>query len=244
MNSRHEPLFLENKESREIIVFIHGFMGSPRQFDRLAELSHKNGYNALSVLLPGHGGTLREFSSSTYRMWGAHLNSEIERLSECFDKIWLVGHSMGGLLALTVAKRPSKKLRGIFLIASPLELTFLSKEDIKIRLAQVFRDDYVGESSVPRSTSLAFHALAPMVEVRKLISVSKSVLPKIQTPVGAVYSVSDELVSIKTLRILKAGLINSSLEYHVIVDSLHSYYTDEEKQIIDEAVLAFVKKTG
>jgi len=248
MNSTHAPRFLENKDSSEIVVFIHGFMGSPRQFDRIAELTHKGGYNAQIILLPGHGGTLKEFSSSTYRMWRSHLYSELDRLSESYDKIWLVGHSMGGLLALCAGRYPSRKISGIFLISTPMELTFLSKEDIKIRLAQVFLDEdhyvnkeYIGKSSIPRTHSMPFHALAPMVEVRKLMSVTRALLPKVRIPVEAVYSVSDELVSIRSLKILKSGLVHAPLKYTVLVDSLHAYFTDEEKELIDKALLDFLK---
>jgi len=248
MNYKHAPRFLENKDSREVIVFIHGFMGSPRQFDRIAEVAHKNGYNAQIILLPGHGSTLKEFSSSTYRMWRSHLYSELDRLSESFDKIWLVGHSMGGLLALCAGRYPCKKISGIFLIACPMELTFLSKEDIRIRLAQVFLDEdhyvnkeYIGKSSIPRTHSMPFHALAPMVEVRKLMSVTKALLPKVRIPVEAIYSVSDELVSIKSLKRLKSGLSHVPFKYTVLIDSLHAYFTDEEKKIIDDALLKFVR---
>ena len=248
VNDQHAPLFLEKPAYYGIVIFIHGFMGSPRQFDRIAEVTHTNGYNAQIILLPGHGSTLKEFSSSTYRMWRAHLYSELDRISEAYDKIWLVGHSMGGLLALCAGRYPSKKIAGAFLIATPMELTFLSKEDIKIRLAQVFLDEdhyvnkeYIGKSSIPRTHSMPFHALAPMVEVRKLMSLAKALLPKIHMPVKAIYSISDELVSIKSLKILKSGLVHAPFEYTVLVDSLHAYFTDEEKLIIDDTLLEFLK---
>jgi esterase/lipase len=36
MDSNHTPFFLDSPTGNAIVVFIHGFMGSPRQFDSLA----------------------------------------------------------------------------------------------------------------------------------------------------------------------------------------------------------------
>ena len=250
MSEVHKPSFLDCPGSKSIVVFIHGFMGSPRQFDRLADAVRNNGLNALILLLPGHGRTTKEFSSCTYRMWKDYVRSEIDKLSYEFDNIWLVGHSMGGLLALCAAVYPNPNVRGVFPIASPLELTFLSPEDIKVRLIQVFykdghhiKDEYLKKSSVPRSPDIFFRSLAPMVEVKKLMLFTEKNLTKIRIPVMAVYSISDELISIKSIKILKSGLTAASpFKYIVLTDSLHAYYTEEEKVIIESALIEFLTK--
>ena len=246
INISHEPSFIENKDSKSAVIFVHGFMGSPRQFDRMARFVYKNGFSAAVLLLPGHGKTLKDFATCTYRQWKEHVKSEIDRLSEGFDDIWLVGHSMGGLLVLSAALYPNPKVRGVFPIACPFELTFLSKADIKVRMLQILgndeniKEEYLDKNSIPRSSSLLFHALAPMVEVKKLMRATKSSLPRIRTPVTAVYSISDELISIKSLEILKSGLAKAHFEHVVLTDSLHAYYTADEKEKIEQALLEFI----
>ena len=38
----HAPVFLENTDGNGVVVFIHGYMGSPRQFDRLVKVVHRH----------------------------------------------------------------------------------------------------------------------------------------------------------------------------------------------------------
>ena len=246
MNVSHAPYFIENKDSKSVVVFIHGFMGSPRQFEKMATFVSTHGFNAAVLLLPGHGQTLKEFSVCTNRQWKDHVKAEVDRLANDFDDIWLVSHSMGGLLALSAAVYPNPKVRGVFPIACPFEVTLLSKDDIKVRLISLFGNDdhiieeYVENNSIPRSSGLILSALPPMVEVKKLMRSTKAVLPRIRVPVKAVFSVSDELISIKSLEILKSGLLKAKFEYVVLMDSLHAYYTDDEKQKIEAELIEFI----
>ena len=86
----HAPLFVENPAHKGIVVFIHGFMGSPRQFDRFAETICQQGYSAAALLLPGHGGSAKEFASGSFERWQSHADSEVERFSQDYNNIWLV----------------------------------------------------------------------------------------------------------------------------------------------------------
>ncbi|MCL2226036.1 MAG: alpha/beta fold hydrolase [Oscillospiraceae bacterium] len=249
MENFHAPSFLENPQSDSIVVFIHGFMGSPRQFDGLAKAVHMNGFNAAILLLPGHGGSLRDFSSSKFKQWQNHVWSEIKRFSRNYENIWLVGHSMGGLLALCAAENPNNKVRGVFPIASPFKLTALSKRDIHIRLIQVLCADanfikaaYIGHSSVPHTLTMLFSALGPMVQVKKLMHRTKAILHNIHLPVMAVYSAFDEIISIKSLDILKQGLTRAPFEHVILNKSLHAYYTKKERAIIEKTLLGFIQK--
>jgi len=249
MNNVHSPGFIGFPDSKNLVVFIHGFMGGPRQFDRLAKSVSQNGFNAAILLLPGHGVSLKEFSSCTYRQWIEHVREKIDGFSQDYDNIWLVGHSMGGLLALDASVYPSTKLRGVFTIACPFEIKRLSKADIKVRFVQLFgkedniiKAEYINRSSVPRKPSVLFHSLAPMIEVKKFMYTTKSKLSKVCIPVKAIYSISDELVSINSLVILKSGLKKAPFEYAVLVESLHGYYTEEDKSSIEEMLLDFIRR--
>ena len=45
------------KDTDTIVIFIHGFLGSPHQFIDLADFVSHMGYACGALLLPGHGGT-------------------------------------------------------------------------------------------------------------------------------------------------------------------------------------------
>ena len=250
MNRSHEPLFLESNAENGIVIFIHGFMGSPRQFDKLAEAVHKQGFSAASLLLPGHGGTAKDFATGTFERWQTYVDAEIERLSRDYKYILLAGHSMGALLSINAAAKYCAHVRGIFTIACPFKITMFSAYTMKVRIKQFFskKDDpvkvaYLSNSSVTPSPGIIWNAVGPSAEVKKLTSAALEKLPEIRVPVTAVYSSSDELTSIESLGMLSSGLSGAPFEQVLLSDSLHAYYPEHEYAMIENALLKLLSRT-
>lgn len=239
----HTPSFLENSTSKGIVIFIHGFMGSPRQFDKLAESIHRAGFSAAAVLLPGHGSTTKAFSSGTMESWLNHAYAEVERFLE-YDKIYLVGHSMGGLIAINMAIKYGKRIAGIFLIACPFKFSTFSKQTLSVRLKQAFysknhpmKAAYLTSSSVPLRPNIIWHSTKPTSELKKLMRLTTDKLSDVHVPVTAIYSASDELISIDSLDILKAGLTQTTYQSLILSDSLHAYYPAHEQTVIEKQLI-------
>ena len=238
------PQILENPAGKGIVVFIHGFMGNPRQFGKYAEVMYRLGYSVFSLLLPGHGGTSKDFASGTFERWQNHVNSEIEAISRNHSDIWIAGHSMGGLLAVNAAVKFYRHVRGIFLIACPFKVKVFSLYAMKVRIRLIFsrKDDpkkaaYRDASSLSPSLSLVWRAAGPVAELRKLIRAAKRNLEEIRTPVTAVYSTADELISMESLDILKSGLLKAPLKQVLLSDSLHAYYPEHEMSVIERNLI-------
>jgi len=240
----HNPVFLENPTNGGVIVFIHGFMGSPRQFDKLAQNAQRHGHSAASLLLPGHGGAVRDFSSGTMERWQSHVCAEIDRLSQRYNRIYLVGHSMGGLLAVNAAVEYPGQVYGMLLIACPFKLRTVSARSLSVRLRQVFyskshpmKSAYLDSCGIPLHISLIRHSAKPAAQLRRLIFSTKANLSNVNVPVAAVYSAADEVVSIVSLETLRSGLGQASLDEIILSDSLHAYYPEHERVVIENALL-------
>jgi len=243
----HAPLFLNNPADKGIVVFIHGFLGSPRQFDSLADSVHKEGFSAAALLLPGHGGSTKEFKSGTYEGWQRHVDSEVERFSQVYNSIWLVGHSMGGLLAINTATRFGGFIRGIFPIASPFKLIMFSAHAMKLRIKQMFstkrsriKSAYLNTCSVALSPSLLWRVAKPMAEVKVLMQAAKDNLPNVRAPVTAAYSTSDEVTAFISLETLKSGLTGTCFEQVLLADSTHVWYSEHDWAVIEQALLRMI----
>ncbi len=86
--------------SDTLVIFIHGFLGSPDSFRSLARRLHGLGMDCAALRLPGHGGTVRAFSRVKAPEWSSHVRAEIDRLRPGYRRVILCGHSLGSLLAL------------------------------------------------------------------------------------------------------------------------------------------------
>jgi len=243
----HAPLFLERPTDKGIVVFIHGFMGSPRQFDRLAETVYREGRSAATLLLPGHGGSAKEFESGTFERWQGYVDAEVERFAKDYNDIWLVGHSMGGLLAINAAVKYSDYIRGIQTIATPFELTKSYTHSTKVRIMSLFsrggssmKSAYLAVCSIQPSPSLLWRTARPIAEVKKLMQAARDNLPDVSVPVTAVFSVSDELTSISSLDIIREGLKRAVFKHLLLTDSLHAYYPEHELSQIESALVSLV----
>ncbi|HET6551266.1 MAG TPA: alpha/beta hydrolase [Solirubrobacter sp.] len=91
------------------ILFLHGVAGSSRTYDWLSVDGHRLDFR-------GHGASDR--APGTYRLDGyvADALSVLERIAPAT----LVGHSLGGCVAWTVAQRRPELVRGAFLEDPPL----------------------------------------------------------------------------------------------------------------------------
>jgi carboxylesterase len=206
-----------------------------------------HGRSAAALLLPGHGGTSKDFASGSFERWQGHVDAEIERLSRKDSDIWLVGHSMGGLLAINAAVKFSANVRGIFTIACPFKLKMFSAYAVKVRLRQVFgrggdpvKASYLERCSIALSPALIWRSRKPAAEMKKLMLSAMGNLPHVRAPVTAVYSSSDELTALDSLGMLFSGLRDTPFEQVLLSDSLHAYYPEHEHEMIERALLKLI----
>lgn len=108
------------------IVFLHGFMESARIWRAFAyKLSSK--FRVIRVNLPGHGksSVYGEKHTMEFMAEAVHAVLAAEKVETCM----LVGHSMGGYVALAFAERWPEMVRGLVMFSS------ISTADTKERKA-------------------------------------------------------------------------------------------------------------
>lgn len=90
-----------------MFLLIHGFASGPQEIRFLGELLNLKGYSAQSLLLEGHNQKPLNLSGISWQKWEHQVHSEIGFLHhQGYKHIFVVGFSLGGLLALRTSPIP------------------------------------------------------------------------------------------------------------------------------------------
>jgi len=244
----HDPFERVHPNADTVVVFVHGFIGSPNQFEDLADFAYQNGCSVLSLLLPGHGGTAKEFTKFSLDDWESHLESELRRVSALYQNIILVGHSAGGLLSLNASLNRDFKIKGVLLVSSPLKLRYsLHTLAMGVRLYLFPRrgdeilETYRKSNSITVSSIFSYIFWRKQIgDIYRLMSKTRSNLSAVAVPTTVVNSKKDETVSSKSVELFRDGLINADQRIVLLNESWHAFYTREERDVICQELLHFI----
>jgi len=220
-------------------------MGSPDHFDDLAELVHQQGCSSMSILLPGHGAGMRAFVKSNMDDWTRHVQDEIGAVRDKYREIILVGHSMGGLLALSASLVRENRVAGVILIATPLKIN-LKSVYLKLRLltfpgTNEIKQAYVKSKSIGRSAIFFYPCIIrPILSLFRLIRQTRRRLGEVFVPVYLFYSKSDETVAYQSAKLFYEGLCNTERTVFTLDRSWHAFYYEDERSVIAEKLLSLI----
>ena len=112
---KNDYLYFKVNGKGKPLVLLHGFLESSNMWDEFSQ-ELRNDFKIISIDLPGHGKTIcfdeihtMEFMAECVKSVLYHL-----RIHECV----IVGHSMGGYVALAFAEKYSTMLKGLCLFHS------------------------------------------------------------------------------------------------------------------------------
>ncbi len=99
----HQPFLWAG--GAQAALLIHGFPGTPAELRPLAESLHRAGWTVQGMLLPGFGPQIESLFTRTQRDWADAVAEAAAALRQRYSPLVLIGHSMGGALALAEAAR-------------------------------------------------------------------------------------------------------------------------------------------
>lgn len=91
---------LHDRTAKECVLCIHGYAGYPGELVSPAQALYKAGYDVYVPRLPGMGTSGNDFKNTTRFDWMIFITKIIERLKEDYNRINLLAHSMGCLIAV------------------------------------------------------------------------------------------------------------------------------------------------
>ncbi len=237
---------LNDSKSHAAAVFLHGFLGGPQQFEFLLPIARECGYDPHALLLPGHGGNFRAFMNSNGNSWEAYVQAELDRLRGRYERLLLVGHSMGGLLSILAALRDARGICGIFAIALPLNLRVSHKgmqtnwkHVTGLGEADAYTQAARSSCSVAGITLWNAPLMLPRVtDLTRLSAKARRGLGGLRVPLTILHSLQDEWVSPRSLQTAKSRCF-AKPEIFLLSESGHFLYPEADRQQICDHFASF-----
>lgn len=162
INDSTTVAYLDEGKGDQTLIFIHGLATYlPAWYKSVDGL--KKSYRCISIDLPGYGRSSKGYYSSTMTYYSGIVNSLIEQLN--LKNVVLVGHSMGGQIAVTTALSYPDKFKKLILLAPAGFETFNDQQ--KTWLKSVFTVESIvnsTEEQIRANWALNFYEMPEEVE--------------------------------------------------------------------------------
>jgi esterase/lipase len=122
----NSPFFLTGSSTlgcphTKAVLLVHGLTDSPFVTRDLANTFTQQGFDVLSILLPGHGTCPGDLLEVNWRGWVKAQADALDALAERYSEVYLCGFSLGAVLNLYQAAT-DKRIKGLFLFSPALQL--------------------------------------------------------------------------------------------------------------------------
>lgn len=209
----HSEVYCRKIEGgKTAILFLHCMFGSPKYFNDYIDLIPKD-WSIHSVLLKGHGGTAREYGASKMSEWKQQVYKEFKNMSEQYDNIYLLGHSLGTLFAINLANAYPDKVKGIFLLSPPMKPVLtprMIKTAFQLLVFRNMEEDIIAHMAKEKySIKLTRNYFLYLGFIHNYITLFQEIfevrrhIHELKVPCWSVFSKHDELVFCQQPNILK-----------------------------------------
>ncbi len=234
----HKEFTRINDKSEYAVLFVHGIVGTPRHFKDFIPMVPKD-WSVYNILLDGHGGRVEAFSRSSMKKWKAQVNNKLSELSRNHNRIIVVAHSMGSLIAMQAFEEFSDRIEAMFFLQSPIKLVV--KPRLIGILFRVLYDNIKPGDVVARAASDAYSIerdkclwkyfgwIPRFMELFREIPRTRRVIGGIGVPVYVFQSAKDEMVSVTGIKYFQA---NPDFHVEMLENSTHFYYAEKDYEIM------------
>lgn len=225
-------------------LIIHGYTGSPYEVEPIANyLRARTDWNVVVPTLPGHGAEL-ELEDIVYEEWLKAAEESLQKLKTEYDVIYLIGFSMGGMIAAYLAGK--FEVQKLVLLATAGKI-FSFKQmtlDVGEAIADHMKGDLSENENFARySKKVGQVPLRANIEFLKLIKYTRSYLKEIEVPVFIAQGRQDELVPHRTVHYLDKEISSKEKEVVLFEQSKHLICLGEDKDVLNSMVYNFLTST-
>ena len=226
------------------VLLIHGFTGLPVELFLLGNFLNQKNFTVLCPRLAGHGTSESDLMRTTKEDWFNSVLDGFYILRGVCDKIYVVGHSMGGILTLKLSTQ--QDLAKIVTLAAPIFI------DDGLGLKNLPPKEFCGNAcivqprkkltDVPPAVNNVYEK-TPLVSVHELVDLIddvKNLLPKVNTPILIMHGEDDHTAQPRSARFIMDNVGSIVKKIITVPNSGHLLPFAENRQFVAEMVLQFL----
>ncbi|MCB1004320.1 MAG: alpha/beta fold hydrolase [Acidimicrobiales bacterium] len=236
-----EPWSADGTNGHGALV-LHGFTGNPHSLRGLATALHDAGYTVELPLLPGHGTSPQDLAGTTWHDWSAAAEAVYQSLSSRVNRVVVAGLSMGGALTCWLASR-HPEIAGIVCINPAVQPSadMMAFVEQMVAAGEEWLPEIAGDIADPEAVEVGGYDATPVKPLLSMFDAAAAFGPdlsKIACPLLLLTSTQDHVVPPTDSDHL-AATVTGPVERVTLERSFHVATLDYDKEIIEEAAVAF-----
>ena len=229
------------------VLLVHGFTGSPFEMRPLGGYLAERGIGSVAPLLRGHGTHPGDLLDCGYRDWLADAEDGLDEVRTRYRAVFVVGLSMGGVIALNLAARYAgdPRIAGVVPLCAPVRLHDwrLGHLDILqhfVRWHAWGQPDVKDTSAWDRLVGYRRFRSGTIGHVQLLVDHTRDLLLNVRQPILVVQAREDHVVPARNAIELIQAVGSSDKQLLWLDNSYHVVTLDHDAPILNAAVAGFV----
>jgi carboxylesterase len=240
-----EPFYFPGSEIG--CLLIHGFTGAPAEMRPFGEFLAAKGYSVLGVRLAGHGTKIEDMNRVTWEDWSNSVLDGWHLLSPNTSRIFIIGLSMGAVLALYHAS--FFPVAGLVSLSAPYEM----ESDPRLKILPVLsrivpfvpkgETDWQDPHADEDHFSYEMYPTKSVIQFTRLLGSMRTSLPAITAPTLMVHARKDQGVPFHNMdKIARSlGTPENKIRKLALENSGHVVTRDMDKDLVFNATHQFIQ---
>jgi len=195
-----EPIRIDPPGAKEAFLLLHGFTGMPSELAIPARALSEAGYAVYAPRYPGHGTCRADFLSTRAEDWLRRAVDAYIELSSQYGSVSVLGHSMGGLIATSLAASFGAPRLVLFAPAFASTNRSLAWAPLSAPFIPVLKKGRVSSAELSPARRRRFEEYSsddlvlPASQLRRLQLLARGLLPRVESKILVVQGGKDESV--------------------------------------------------
>ncbi len=237
------------------VLLVHGFSGTPDGFSGLASHLETLSLPYQLPILRGHGAeTPKALIGISWTEWQADGEKALLDILTEVEKVIVIGHSMGGWIALNLAVDHREKIDSIIIAGastrsvSPLgpgrPLHFLVPIIVKLIKKWDWPPVYADPEQAQYCTAYEWIPTVSFIQVFDFMKVTQERLPEVNIPILIMHSKNDSANSPGGAKILYNSISTPKDQKQLVwfEKTEHDMFLDCEREEVNRTVVEYVKE--